>query len=291
MWRTGRTSLRLLYRRYASQLSEEELDRLQARLKGSRSTLISPDKDVHVPNHVPNKRALVILMGWTSGSLKAVAKHSTPYAKVGIPAVCVAPSVFQMWSNGLGSRLARPLLQSIDDALQEPVSVVLHGFSGSTSVVLPLMVADFESGERKLTRKLNPACIVFDSGPTAFTYETGMAAAKQMQMQGGYSYPTYLAAICVGITVNFLVGKKRNAELDRMFQSPLFNVPQLYLHSELDAVVTPSRVQQVMQDQQDMGRDVSSHCWKDSQHVRLYLNDPETYEYHVHTLLRKCSLL
>lgn len=79
--------------------------------------------------------------------------------------------------------------------------------------------------------------------------------------------------------------------MDRALRSPLLDIPQLYLHSEVDAVTPPSRVQKVMLDQQATGRAVSSHCWKESEHVCHYLADPVTYEHHIYTLLKKCLIL
>lgn len=292
--RKARSVYRGLYTSRCVSFSEEELYRLRTLLKGSRATLISPsasNKDAAETSlAVASRRALAVLTGWTSAPLKAVVKHAAPYTKVGIPAVCVAPSVLQVWNTGLGSSLTRSLLESLDATLQEPVSLVLHFFSGAAGVTLPLIVSDFESSERELTRKLNPACTVFDSGPTEFSYTAGMAAARLMRDQGGYNYPTYLAAIITGITVNALIGKHKRLELGKVLRSPLLDTPQLYLHSETDTVTPPSRVRKVMLDQQAIGREVSSYCWKDSQHVRHYLGDPDTYEHYIHALLKKCQL-
>jgi hypothetical protein len=233
------------------------------------------------------KRSLALVVGWTAGSLRAVAKHTLPYTKVGLPAVCVAPTLLQVWSTALGSKLTRSLLRIFDGSLSQPVSLVLHVFSAGHVAVLPVTVSDFESGERELTRKLNPACVVFDSGPSQFSYEAGMAGARLMREYGGYSYPTYFAAVCAGIAVNAVIGRQIREEMNAILRSPLLDIPQLYLYSEIDPVTRPSQVQKVMLDQQAMGREVSSHCWKDTPHVRHYLADPLTYEHHIHTLLKK----
>ena len=275
-------------------LSEKELHKLQSEVNSSKATLVLPETrpgGPPVPQGTSGKRALALLTGWASSPLKAVAKHSSPYTKVGIPALCLAPSITHVWSSTLGARLARSLLQSINASLEGPVSLILHSFSSGITAVMPFMAADYESKDQKLMHKLIPTCAVFDSGPANFTYASGMAGAKLMRKQGGYSTATYLASISMGITVNALIGRHKRNELSRVLLSPLLDVPQLYLHTELDTVVPPSWIQEVMEGQRGRGRDAVSYCWKDLEHVRLYLKDPETYEHQIHTLLRKCQLL
>lgn len=274
--------------------SEEELRKLQSEVNGSKTTLVLPETrsgEPPAPHSPSSKRALALLTGWASSPLKAVVKHSTPYTKVGIPALCLAPSIKHVWSSTLGARLARSLLHSINASLEEPVSLILHSFSSGTTSIIPFMAADYETKDQKLMQKLVPTCAVFDSGPANFTYASGMAGAKLMRKQGGYSAATYLASISMGITINALIGRHKRSELGRVLSSPLLDIPQLYLHTELDTVAPPAWVQEVMEGQRARGRDVVSYCWKDLEHVRLYLKDPETYEHHIHTLLRKCQLL
>ena len=111
-------------RRYYSQsgpISEEELRRLNEQLINSTTALILPDKTAN-----NSTRTLTILVGWISGSLRAVTKCASPYTKVGIPVVCVAPSLLHIWSTTLGLKLMHSLLSSIDKSLNEPASMVLH---------------------------------------------------------------------------------------------------------------------------------------------------------------------
>ena len=285
--RAART--RRYYSSWSGPVSEEELDRLHDRLKrlpGSIALMRPPPEEP-----VARKRVLAFLVGWTASSLRAVAKHTAPYTKVGVPAVCVAPSLSQVWITALASRVMRPLLESLDESLDDPVSMVLHTFSAGPGVVFPVLVSDFESSTRELTGKLNPACAVFDSGPAPFTYEAGMAGARITYESGGFSLPVYLAAASGGISVNAVLGWRKRREMATWLRSPLLDVPQLYLHSEIDPVGKPSHVRKVMLDQQAMGREVHSHCWRDTQHVRHYFRDPDTYEHHVHLLLKKCQLI
>lgn len=197
-----------------------------------------------------------------------------------------------MWSTRLGSRLTSSLLTTLDECLESPVSMVLHTFSGASHACLPAMVSYFESGsDCLLTRKMNISCAVFDSSPPFISYKSGLIAARLIYDQGGFTYPVYLAAASMGFMANVLIGHKKRIVLDTCLRSPLLDVPQLYLHSQVDQVATLSQVQKVILDQKAMGREVFSHCFKDSQHVRHYIEDPTTYEHHVHSLLKRCQLI
>ena len=50
----------------------------------------------------------------------------------------------------------------------------------------------------------------------------------------------------------------------------MLNIPQLYLFSETDSILLLPTVYRILQEQRAMGRDVSSHIWKDAIHVQLY---------------------
>ena len=184
-------------------ISDEELQRLNEKLINSTTPLIMPDKTT--TNSRPT-RSIAILVGWASATLRPLTKCAPPYTKVGIPVVCIPSSVLHIWSVSLRRNVIHYLLKSIDRSLNEPVSLILHMFSMGACVVLPEIVYDFESTDRKLTRKLNPACAVYDSGPVILSYRSGVAALKQLYQQGAYNYPTYIGALITGSTTQCSFG-------------------------------------------------------------------------------------
>ena len=96
---------------------------------------------------------------------------------------------------------------------------------------LPKLVPAFAPGA-PLNRKLAPACVLFDSGPTDFTVESGMAAAELTRAQGRHNAFTYHVVSSAGRLSEWLVGEKKRAELRRGLASPLLALPQLYLPLE-----------------------------------------------------------
>lgn len=117
-----------------------------------------------------------------------------------------------------------------------------------------------------------------------------MAASDLARAQGGYDPLTYHAARAAGRLSEWLVGRKKRAELQQALASPLLALPQLYLHSKADPVSRPEWVREVMAGQRERGREVRARCWEDSTHVQHFLRHPGEYRAEVDQLLRRCGL-
>ena len=279
-------------------LSDKELNRLQTSLQQApeEMTLILPQENEQGGCDVdarPKSRTLALVMGWRSAKLGAVKKHASIYSKAGIPVVCASPTYWEACSPQEGERLTRSVLSSINTSLDSPVSLVLHTFSSGSNLLLPLMTSDFESQERKLTRNLEPACAVFDSAPMYLSFKFGIKAQKLMYKSGGHTIFSFLAALLSEAYADSLFGRQRRNEIHSRtsFRSPMLNIPQLYLFSETDTILSLPLVKAIVQEQRAIGRDVSSHTWKDGIHVQLFRNDPQTYRAQIYTLLKKCELI
>ena len=279
-------------------LSDKELNRLQTSLQQApeEMTLILPQENEQGGRDVdarPKSRTLALVMGWRSAKLAAVKKHASIYSKAGIPVVCANPTYWEACSPQEGERLTRSVLSSINTSLDSPVSLVLHTFCSGSNLLLPLITSDFESPERKLTRNLEPACAVFDSAPAHFSIRAAFNGHKAIYNSGGYTNFSFLAAFLKDIYVLIRFGRQRRKEIHSRtsFQSPMLSIPQLYLFSEADVVLSLPIVKAIVQEQRAMGRDVSSPTWKDANHVELFRTDHQTYRAQVYTLLKKCNLI
>ena len=275
----------------SSGFTEEELQRLKSNARKIGSQLHPPAAEEPSPRGVSGKRPITLLVGWAASNLKVVGKYSTIYTKLGIPCLCVAPGILKIWSTKLGNSFTQNILHALDTSLNKPCSLLLHVCSGGGTAVFPTFTEQQSDSSSLLQTKTRPACVIFDSGPSNFSYESGTAAAKLLYKQGAYNLFTYSIATGVGILTNKLVGTRKRSELSSALESKLLDIPQLYLHSEVDAVSPPSWVKAVIDKQAEMGRDVSSHCWPDSEHVRHYLKHPDQYEREVVSFLKKCQLV
>jgi hypothetical protein len=225
---------------------------------------------------------IALIVGWAGSNHKALKKYSTIYTELGIPTMTVVYSMTDMWSSHLSSIVANNLLKGLPDKC----NVLLHLFSFGASVVLPTFTS---------AAVLNPDVkikgVIFDSGPSEFSYESGVNAAKNLWRQGYLNIVTYGLANAVGITVNKLVGKKRRLELNNAMMGPLLDgIPQLYICSKLDTVCPVDRVDAIVQQQRGLGRSVVMKVFDDAEHVKILLKYPEEYKELVVTFLKQIKL-
>ena len=236
------------------------------------------------------KRSLALLVGWAESRQKALSKFAAIYTKQGIPCLTIPCPITTMWFTSIGSKLTNNLLTSLDVATpldDHPINLAMHIFSGGGTVVFPRLLEELAKPSGLLTTKIRPKCIVFDSGPTVFSYKSWMAAAKLVYKQGGFNFLTYSASWLARSTVNLLIGSRKRSELATALDSPLLNVPQLYLYSTADSVCDSEWVEKVIAEQREKGRTVESYSWQDSEHVRHLAEHPEQYKELVVDFLRK----
>ncbi len=297
IYRTGRSTVhvRVLGRSYHSEgaaFAPDELNDLQARVQKFRGKLHLP-RNAATTELLSQPRTIVLAFGWAQSNLKAMAKYAPLYTDLGLPYLCVAPSVVHVWSTKLGSSITSGILNALESSLStEPCSLVLHLFSAGGTVFFPKACEEYEKPSSLFYRKVKPVCAIFDSGPAEFSYEAGTAGAKLVYMQGGFNYATYRVARTLGILSEKAFGKRKRAELQHALNnSGLLDLAQLYLYSEVDTVCLSSRVKALIAEQTEKGREVSSHCWPDTEHVRHFLSRPEEYREQVEGFLRKCSVV
>ncbi len=224
------------------------------------------------------KRVVVVMVGWTQSRQNALSKYAAIYTGFGLPCVAMAPNVSHVWFTRRGNAATQSLLDLLDDSLHQPASLLLHIFSGGGIVAFPQLLSEHDSPNSRLSSKLVPAGVVFDSGPADFSITPGLEAAKLVYQQGGYNFFTYSLVSILGVLTDMAIGSSKRADHRRAFDDAgLLQIPQLYLHSKRDTVCPPETVREVMDSQRAVGREVTSHCWQDSEHVRHFSKHPEEY--------------
>ena len=270
-----------LFLRYSTAVEvSEEIEALRGGLSksGGAARLLVSECSAQLSH-----RLFPVLVSWTGASHGALAKYGSLYTKHGMHAVCIVPSVFQMWSTTLGNALLSSVFSSINSSLREPARVLLHMFSSAPSVVLPALSQTLSS-----YANLSLSGVVFECGPVRFSYKSGFAASKAMYDQGGFTLPTYLAANTAGSVVSTVVGKRRRKELSAAMKSDLLaGVPQLFLYSQDDAVAPIEWVESMIKEQQSLGRTVETHCFAGGDHIRNLLTHPTEYQDRLSAFLYK----
>ena len=242
------------------------------------------------PSLQPVKPAIALMMGWIGSNIRSLRHFAPVYTSLGIPVLCCAPSLWSVWLTSQGNKITSRILQTLDEGIDESSSLILHIFSGAGYVVFPKL-SEEASKESLLTRKLIPTCTVFDSGPTDFSFKSGTSGAKLKYKQGGYNFISYVSANTVGTAINLLIGARKRSERKQALRSKLFDIPQLYLHSDNDPVCPPEWVAGVMGEQRALGREVGERCWGDASHVRLLRDHPQEYAREVADFLKKCGVV
>ena len=238
---------------------------------------------------VSRSKGIVVLLGWTASRMKAVRKFSDIYSELGIPTICVAPSLLQVWLASYGNAKAKKMLKSVEENSEEGSGVVLHLFSGTSNTFLPTFVKHLTDKNSKQ----HLSGVIFDSGPVSFSIGPGLAGAKLVRQQSvGVGALTYYTSCTTGVVISAVVGRTRRKSMRATLNHPvMLQVPHLYLYSSSDSVVSPEDIEDEMKLQVNRGVDVSSHRWHGSEHVRHFLEYPEEYKSQIDKFMHKSGLL
>lgn len=92
------------------------------------------------------------------------------------------------------------------------------------------------------------------------------------------NFLTYSLSNAVGILTDVAIGSRKRSELQESLDHPhLLHFPQLYLFSDRDSVSSAKVIREMMEGQRKKGREVGSHCWEDTEHVKHFIQHPEEY--------------
>lgn len=257
----------------------------------SRSNVVKLEQ---LLNNVPNckvvsppslkSKGIVLLLGWAASRIKSIARYASIYSELGIPSVCAAPTLSEVWLASYGNAKAKKILGAVKETSEERCEITLHLFSGAGFAFLPTIVEEVTN----VDSKLHLSGIVFDSGPVPFRQRAGLAAANLMRQQGGYGPLAYYAACTGGIMVNAVLGRARRNSMRAVLDHPvLHHVPQLYLYSSSDSVALVDDVEDEMRLQASRGVDVSGHRWNDSEHLKHFIKYPDEYTLEVTKFMHK----
>ena len=286
---TNRALLKRSYVTDGASLSPQELDRLQkALLQAPEKMALALPESASGTNRKNKQRAIAVVVGWMSARTKDLEKIAPLYTNAGIPTVSVNPNFWDLCSPRLGDSLCHTALSSINSSVDSPVSVILHLFCSGANIFLPPMARDYESPKRNFMQKLEPTCVVFDSSPAKFwDLKTSFPIVKRAFHRSGLQ-----TALSIYYAY-FFYGWKRMIEqqLQEGFKSRMLNIPQLHLFSEADTFLPMALVKETIAGQKKLGRNITTHIWRDADHVQLYKTDPVKYEHHVYHLLRECELM
>lgn len=276
MWRAGS----LIFRRRVSTSGTADYESVEW---AKRLKTIKKNK-LYLPQSATSHRDLVVLVGWAGSHHRAVKKYASLYTGLGLTALAIVPSLIDIWSTKRSAVLTTDILK----CLPHQTNILLHLFSSGTTVLLPKLTQSLSLAQ---SNSIKVKGIVFDSGPTEFGHESGINAAQLNYDQGGFNFLVFKIATFTGVMSEKFSGERKRQEDAAALQSDtLDGIPQLYLCSEADPVCPLERVEKVIKEQREMGRDVEMKCWKDSQHVKHLAKHPEEYREQITAFIEKVGL-
>jgi len=205
------------------------------------------------------------------------------YSEIGVPSVCSATPLSDMWFESRGDIRAEIMLDTLNDSIENTCPLIIHFFSGAVFTYLPPLVKLLSTGKYS---KIQLSGIIFDSAPTSYSHKTAVTAPKLIKQHSRLAYYTCTA---MNVSANALTGWKRRRKMRAALDHPIVKVPQLYLYSNVDTVTPKEEVEEEMERQASRGVDISSHQWNDSEHVRHLANHPDQYISQVQNFLNKVS--
>ena len=245
-------------------------------------------KNLNIPlNSETNPEGITFIMGWLGSRTKTLAKYAELHQKKNMACCCIAPSVFDAWFMNPARKKTRKLFRAAEQTFDSKtkVPIFLHVFSGASNSILYTLIPLLAQDSSPLQLK----GVIFDSGPAIFGMESGMAAAKLLRQQGALTGPSYHLAVTGGVASELLCGKQRRAERTELLRNDLLSsVPQLFLLSETDVVFPPEKARELIKQQKERGVTLFNHTWRDTSHVRLFVDHPEEYKTEVVKFMTYC---
>ena len=229
---------------------------------------------------------MTFLLGWLGSKTKTLAKYAEIHQVENMACCCINPTVIDAHLLAPARAKMKKLFRAVETTFEEKVPVMIHAFSGGSNAFLYSLLPLLSQESSPLQLK----GVIFDSGPTEFIKETGMAAGKLLREQKVYTGLSYYVRLLSALSFHALFGDSRRAERLEMLQNKLLlSVPHLYLYSEEDPVFRLHQARSLIQKQCERGVSVFEHSWKDRSHVRLYPSHPEEYKAQVLNFMSYCS--
>ena len=173
--------------------------------------------------------------------------------------------------------------------LNEPCPVVMKLYCSGITTYFPAAAEQFS----KPGCKLKLVGTIFDSGPMTMTATDTIIGSNILTSLN--CYPTLyhqMKDLLMPLLLSILNGRRKKAALDRvMYSSFLHHIPQLYVYSTSDYIITPDYINKLIGSQRQHNADLTIHTFSDTLHMLHRLKYPREYDNLVFDFIRKkCNL-
>ncbi|KAH8328731.1 hypothetical protein KR074_007850 [Drosophila pseudoananassae] len=255
--------------------------------------LTNKNEDKNVP--------IVMLLGWAGCQDRYLMKYSRIYEDRGLITVrYTAPVDTLFWKRSEMVPIGEKILKLIQDMNFDAHPIIFHIFSnGGAYLYQHINIAVV-----KHKCPLQVRGVIFDSAPGERRI-LGLYRAITA-IYGRDKRCNCLTAIFITLTLSFMWFMEESFAAFKNFfvkstplhASPFCDLkkeankfPQLFLYSKGDVVIPYKDVEKFIGLRRDQGIQVSSVCFEDAEHVKIYIKYPEQYVQCVCNFIRNCMAM
>nr|AAL90375.1 RE54285p [Drosophila melanogaster] len=248
-------------------------------------------------SHVP----IVMLLGWAGCQDRYLMKYSKIYEERGLITVrYTAPVDSLFWKRSEMIPIGEKIIKLIQDMNFDAHPLIFHIFSNGGAYLyqhINLAVIKHKS-------PLQVRGVIFDSAPGERRIISLYRAITAIY--GREKRCNCLAALVITITLSIMWFVEESiSALKSLFvpsspvrPSPFCDLkneanryPQLFLYSKGDIVIPYRDVEKFIRLRRDQGIQVSSVCFEDAEHVKIYTKYPKQYVQCVCNFIRNCMTI
>ncbi|XP_070068216.1 transmembrane protein 53 isoform X2 [Drosophila takahashii] len=248
-------------------------------------------------NDVP----IVMLLGWAGCQDRYLMKYSKIYEDRGLITVrYTAPVDTLFWNRSEMVPIGEKILKLIQDMNFDAHPLIFHIFSNGGAYL-------YQHISLAVTRQKSPLQVrgvIFDSAPGERRM-LGLYRAISA-IYGRENRCNCLKALLITITLSIMwfveesisAFKSLFGQSSPVRSSPFCELkneankyPQLFLYSKGDVVIPYRDVERFIRLRRDQGIDVSSVCFEDAEHVKIYTKYPKQYVQCVCNFIRNCMAI
>ncbi|XP_023159818.1 transmembrane protein 53 [Drosophila hydei] len=249
-------------------------------------------------NDEQNNVPIVMLLGWAGCQDRYLMKYSKIYEERGLITVrYTAPVDTLFWKRSEMIPIGEKILKLIQDMNFDAHPLIFHIFSNGGAY----LYQHINLAVRKHKSPLQVRGVIFDSAPG----ERRMLGLYRAitAIYGKEKRCNCITALAITLTLSimwfveetFVAFKSLFVKSTPVHASPFSELknetnkyPQLFLYSKSDVVIPYRDVEKFIRMRRDQGIDVSSFCFEDAEHVKIFTKYPAQYVQCVCRFIRNC---
>ncbi|XP_068151639.1 transmembrane protein 53 [Drosophila tropicalis] len=285
----------------AAALRREREDALEYFIKFPKPSAENDFVLLNANDNEDNNVPIVMLLGWAGCQDRYLMKYSKIYEERGLITVrYTAPVDTLFWKRSEMIPIGEKILKLIQDMNFDAHPLIFHIFSNGGAYLyqhINLAVVKHKS-------PLQVRGVIFDSAPG----ERRMLGLYRAitAIYGREKRCNCLTALAITLTLSlmwfveesFAAFKSLFVKSPPVHASPFCELkneankyPQLFLYSKGDVVIPYRDVEKFIRLRRDQGIDVSSVCFEDAEHVKIFTKYPKQYVQCVCNFIRNCMAM